>query len=206
MEIKPKTPSELTIAAYDRMADDYFAETRERDLQADYELLFRHLPGTGARDLLDLGCGPGRDLRYFASLGHRAIGVDGSARFVAMAQSYSGCPVLHQDLCKLRLPRDRFDGVFASASLFHVPLEDLPQVLYNIRQTLRPGGVLACINPRGQDEQGWLGDRFCIYYCLATWRKLVKDAGFVELAHGYRPRGLPRARQNWLTTIWRKPY
>lgn len=205
MEIEPGAASALTIAAYDRMADAYFAETRARDLQADYDLFLRYVPGAGPRDLLDLGCGPGRDLRYFANLGHRATGVDGSARFVAMARSYSGCPVLHQDLCKLRLPPERFDGAFASASLFHLPMAELPQVLHKIRRTLRAGGVLACINPRGQDEQGWIDDRFCIYYRLSTWRKLVKDAGFIELTHGYRPRGLPRARQNWLTTLWRKP-
>jgi SAM-dependent methyltransferase len=202
---KPRAPADLTIAAYDRMADAYFEETRDRDLHADYDLFFRHLAGPMPFNLLDLGCGPGRDLRYFTSLGHQAIGIDGSMRFVNMARSYSGCRVLHQDLRKLRLPRAQFDGAFASASLFHIPPADLPKTLCAIHAALKPGGVLVCINPRGQDEQGWMDDRFCVYYRPSTWRKLMRAAGFVELARGYRPRGLPRARQEWLTTAWRKP-
>jgi SAM-dependent methyltransferase len=54
--------------------------------------------------LLDLGCGPGRDLKAFTAMGHEAIGVDGSARFVAMARAYSGCEVWQQDFVQLDLP------------------------------------------------------------------------------------------------------
>lgn len=194
----------LTIAAYDQMADAYWEETRDRDLQGDYDLFLRHLEGTGPFDLLDLGCGPGRDLRYFAGLGHRAVGLDGSARFVAMARVHSGCKVLRQDFRTLRLAAQRFDGVFASASLFHIPPADLPRVLATVHTTLKPRGVLLALNPRGRDEQGWLGDRFCCYYRLSSWRRKVRDAGFVELAHAYRPSGVPRAKQQWVTTVWRK--
>lgn len=194
----------LTIAAYDRMAQAYWEETQHRDLNADYDLFLSHLDGQGPLDLLDLGCGPGRDLRYFARLGHRPIGVDGSACFVEMARAYSGCPVLQQDLLALQLPAGSYDGVFASASLFHVPPEVLPAVLGVVHTVLRPLGVLLALNPRGRDEQGWLGDRFCCYYRLATWRRHLHAAGFMELACAYRPLGVPRARQQWVTTVWRK--
>ena len=199
-----RSSARLTIAAYDQMADEYWAETQNRDLQSDYDLFLRHLKGSGPFELLDLGCGPGRDLRYFASLGHRVMGVDGSARFVAMARAYSGCVVLRQNFLRLRLPTERFDGVFASASLFHIPPADLHKVLASMRAALTPEGVLLTLNPRGRDEQGWLGDRFCCYYRLATWRRKLTEAGFVELAHAYRPNGLPRAQQHWVTTLWRK--
>lgn len=194
----------LTIAAYDQMADAYWTETRDRDLQSDYDLFLGHLHGEGPFDLLDLGCGPGRDLRYFASLGHRAVGIDGSARFVAMARAYSGCVVMRQNFRRLRLAAERFDGVFASASLFHLLPADLPSVLTAVRATLKPRGVLLSLNPRGRNEQGWLGDRFCCYHSLSAWRRYVREAGFIELAHAYRPQGVPRARQNWITTVWRK--
>lgn len=194
----------LTIAAYDRMAQAYWEETQHRDLTADYDLFLSHLEGGGPLDLLDLGCGPGRDLRYFARLGHRATGVDGSAHFVAMARAYSGCPVLQQDLLALQLPAESYDGVFASASLFHVPPEKLPAVLTAVHSALRPCGVLLGLNPRGRDEQGWLGDRFCCYYRLTTWQRHLRAAGFAELARAYRPPGFPRARQHWVTTVWRK--
>ena len=87
-------------------------------------------------DILDLGCGPGRDLRAFADLGHRPVGLDGAAPFVAMAMAYSGCPVWRQDFLALDLPAGRFDGIFANASLFHVPRADLPRVLAELRAAL----------------------------------------------------------------------
>src|SRR5262249_21524477 len=79
--------------------------------------------------ILDLDCGPGRDLHHFRLLGHNAVGLDGSTEFVAMARSYSGCQVLHHDFLTMILPESRFDGVFANASLFHVPSRELPRVL-----------------------------------------------------------------------------
>ena len=69
-------------------------------------------------DILDLGCGPGRDLKTFTALGHRAVGLDGTPSFVAMARAASGCEVLHQDFLHLQLPAARFDGIFANAVLF----------------------------------------------------------------------------------------
>src|SRR6266508_3406141 len=78
-----------------------------------------------------------------------AVGLDGSKEFVAMARSYSGCEVLHQDFLAMVLPQSRFDGVFANASLFHVPSQELPRILLELRETLRPRGVLFCSNPRG---------------------------------------------------------
>lgn len=197
-----------TLAAYDRMAEEYWNETQSRDLSADYALFLRHLRAQrarGALDLLDLGCGPGRDLVHFARLGHRAVGLDGSARFVERARAVSGCPVLQQDLLALDLPPNRFDGVFASASLFHVPPEALPQVLAEVHATLRPGGVLFALNPRGHDEQGWLGERFCCYYRVTTWSRTLRTAGFSRLACAYRPLRMPRAQQHWVSTVWRKP-
>jgi SAM-dependent methyltransferase len=196
-----------TIAAYDAMAEEYEAETRDRDMSADYALFLRHLgasPKRGALDLLDLGCGPGRDLVHFARLGHRVVGVDGSARFVERARAVSGCPVWQQDLLALDLSKARFDGVFASASLFHVPPAVLPQVLDAIRAALRLGGIFFSLSPRGHDEQGWLGARFCWYPRVATWNRMVRAAGFVQLSCVYRPCGVPRAQQHWVSTVWRK--
>ena len=69
-----------------------------------------------------------------------AVGLDGSAEFVAMARDFSGCAVLHQSFLHLDLPDAAFDGVFANASLFHVPRAVLPTVLAQLHASLRPGG------------------------------------------------------------------
>ena len=89
-----------------------------------------------------LGCGPGRDLSHFRSLGHESVGLDGSLQFVAMARSHSQCEVLHQDFLAMQLPENRFDGVFANASLFHVPSQEMPKVLLELLKTLKPRGAL----------------------------------------------------------------
>lgn len=201
-ELEPREISRLTLSAYDQLADAYREETYTRERSADYELFFRNLAGVRPLDLLDVGCGPGRDLKHFHTLGHRAVGLDGSARFVAMAQANSGCHVLHQDLVTLDLPASCFDGVFASASLFHVPLTALPGVLVALQQSLRPGGILFTLNPRGQDEQGWVGDQYCGYLRLATWRRCMRAAGLSLSEYEYRPTGVPRRRQQWIASVW----
>ena len=118
---------------------------------ASYEALLEAIEGEPPYAILDLGCGPGRDLRYFRSLGHDATGLDGSKEFVAMARSYSGCEVLRQDFLEIELPESHFDGVFANASLFHVPSQELSKVLLEIFTSLKSRGVLFCSNPRGEN-------------------------------------------------------
>ena len=192
--------SEDTIAYYDRSARAFWDGTRDHDVSQNYAALLDAIEGDPPYSILDLGCGPGRDLRHFRSLGHDAVGLDGSKEFVSMARANSGCEVLHQDFLAMALPEARFHGVFANASLFHVPSEELPRVLRELHACLRPGGVLFCSNPRGNNEEGMGGGRYGCYFDLETWRAHVAAAGFSELRHYYRPPGLPRDKQPWLAT------
>ena len=139
----------------------------------------------------------------FLDLGHIAVGLEGAEQFVAMARDYTGCTVWHQDFLALELPEAYFDGIFANASLFHVPSVELPRVLKELRDSLKPSGVLFSSNPRGNDEEGWNRGRYGAYHTLATWRRHLTAAGFVELEHYYRPSGLPREHQAWLASVWR---
>jgi SAM-dependent methyltransferase len=132
--------SELTIAHYGRSAEAYWDGTRDHDVNQNYAALLDAMECDPPYSILDLGCGPGRDLRYFRSLGHDVVGLDGSTEFVAMARSYSECGVLQQDFLAMKLPESRFDGIFANASLFHVPSQELPRVLAELSATLRSRG------------------------------------------------------------------
>lgn len=208
--MKPLPPdlaetSARTLAHYERSAEDYREGTRDHDVSQNVAALLRHIEGEPPFTILDLGCGPGRDLRTFARLGHTAIGLDGAARFVAMAREATGCTVWQQDFLALDLPGGRFDGVFANASLFHVPSRALPRVLAELYAALVPGGVLFSSNPRGQNEEGWSRGRYGAFHDLAAWRRHLTGAGFLELEHYYRPAGLPRDRQSWLASVWRRP-
>jgi len=196
--------SARTLAHYRQRARQFREGTQDHDVSRNIAALLGNLRGPPPFAILDLGCGPGRDLAAFARLGHRPVGLDGAPEFVAMARAACDCEVWEQDFLQLDLPAGRFDGVYANASLFHVPRQELPRVLAELHAALRPGGVLFCSNPRGEDEEGFHGSRFGVYYRLETWRRLVTAAGFVELAHFYRPEGLPREQQPWLASVWRR--
>lgn len=201
------TLTATTLAHYEAHAESFWEGTRDHDVSQNMEALLAHIHGPAPFTLLDFGCGPGRDLKRFRDAGHVAVGLEGAARFVDMARAWSGCEVLHQDFLALSLPASHFDGVFANASLFHVPSEALAKVLSALRSSLKPGGVLFSSNPRAPEgvglQEGWSGGRYGAYYDLASWRERVSAAGFVELAHYYRPPGRPRAEQPWLATVWR---
>ncbi len=193
-----------TIGHYQRGARAFREGTRGHDVVQNIDALLEHIEGPAPFMILDFGCGPGRDLITFAQRGHRAIGLEGTPEFVAMAREASGCEVLAQDFLELDLPQQYFDGIFANASLFHVPSQELPRVLREFQAALKPGGVLFSSNPRGNDEEGWRGGRFGVWHSLEAWRRYLEAAGFTELAHYYRPPGLPREQQPWLATVWRK--
>jgi SAM-dependent methyltransferase len=196
--------SETTIAYYEQLAQAFWDGTRHHDVSQNYEAFLDAIDGDPPYSILDLGCGPGRDLSYFQSLGHEALGLDGSPQFVTMARSHSQCEVLRQDFLAMRLPQARFDGIFANASLFHVPSQELPRVLLELFESLKPRGVLFSSNPRGNNEEGFSHGRYACFFDLETWRDHVTSAGFMEVGHYYRPPGLPRHKQPWLATVWRK--
>ncbi|MFL9924974.1 class I SAM-dependent methyltransferase [Herbaspirillum lusitanum] len=203
----------VTLDHYQRNAEQFREGTWDHDVSQNIAALLDGLktgyalPGADADaafSILDFGCGPGRDLLAFKALGHQPVGLDGTLGFVEMARAASGCEVWHQDFLQLDLPAGRFDGVYANASLFHVPSAALPSVLAQLHATLKTGGILFSSNPRGDDKEGWSGERYGVWHSLEGWRRYLLAAGFSELRHYYRPDGLPREQQPWLASLWRR--
>jgi SAM-dependent methyltransferase len=205
---KALTPEELeeatrrTLAHYTAVAESFRVATWDHDVSQNHAAFLSAIEGAPPFRILDLGCGPGRDLAYFKAKGHQAIGLDGADAFVRMARE-TGCEVLHQDFLKLALPRASFDGIFANASLLHVPEQELPRVLGELRAALVARGVLFCSNPHGRDTEGYNGDRYGAYLMRDTWNAYVVVAGFELVEEYYRPAGKPRHEQPWLATVWR---
>ena len=207
MTLRPEDLSLITaktLEYYNECAAEFWAGTRDHDVTQNIEALLRHIRGVPPFRILDFGCGPGRDLAAFRALGHQPIGLEGAPACAAMAREHSGCDVWEQDFLSLKLPSGHFDGIFANASLFHVPRQQIPRVLSELRAALKPDGVLFTSNPRGDNEEGWNQGRYGAYHDLESWRTFLETAGFAELEVYYRPPGLPIEQQPWLASVWRK--
>ena len=162
------------------MRPHFFSGTIDHDVTQNYAAFLAPFRAGQKLDILDFGCGPGRDLKYFCELGHRPVGLDGSIEFCKMARQYSGCETLHQSFMNLSLPPQTFDGIFANASLFHVPGSELPVVLNTLHGTLRTGGILFMSNPRGNAE-GWSGERYGCYMEIDVIGTAPANSGFCSI-------------------------
>src|SRR5260370_8952781 len=118
--------SARTLDHYNRSAEDFWKGTRDHDVVRNIAALLDHIEGAPPFAILDLGCGPGRDLKAFAGLGHVAIGLEGSEPFAIMAREHSCCEGWRQDLLALKLPRPCFDRVFPHSVLFRPTSHQLP--------------------------------------------------------------------------------
>src|SRR5579872_6469391 len=94
--------SSLTLAHYDKRAVDFWEGTRGHDVSQNIAALLQYIGGQPPFTILDFGCGPGRDLKAFAELGHVAIGLEGSPQFAAMARA-RGFEVWEQNFLRLNL-------------------------------------------------------------------------------------------------------
>ena len=194
---------QATVRHYNDNASAFWQGTKDHDVSQNINALLKHLPEQKKLRILDLGCGPGRDVMQLKNLGHLPSGLDACPAFCKMARDYTGCDILQQDFCDLQLQAESFDGIFANASLFHVPAEELPQVLGKLHDALYQNGVLFSSNPRG-NGQHFDGSRFGNYMEFDIYATFLKDAGFEVVHHYYRPSGLPCSQQPWLAVVARK--
>lgn len=167
--------SSSTDRFYEENAAEYFERTVGADLTHLYEPFFELLPDRAR--ILDAGCGSGRDLPTFVGRGYRAMGIDASPRLVALAQAYSGAPCAVLRLEDLNYDRC-FDGIWACASLLHLPKVTLPVVLRRLHRALAAGGVLFASVQEGNGEKRHVDGRFYAYYTPSEFHDAMEHAGF----------------------------
>ncbi|MBC7476069.1 MAG: class I SAM-dependent methyltransferase [Candidatus Sericytochromatia bacterium] len=200
---KLKNITDKTIEHYNINAEDFWFGSKDHDVTQNYNSLLNAISSTAPFKILDFGCGPGRDLLYFKKIGHEVTGLDGSIEFVKMAKKISGVEVLHQDFLNLKLPDSHFDGIFANATLFHIPSQEFTRVLKDLNKCLKDNGILFCSIPRGNGED-FYDTRYGAYYEIDEMTKFLNDANFEIISHYYRPAGLPISQQPWLAIVSRK--
>lgn len=192
-----------TIEYYEANSIGFWQGTQGHDVSQNINALLNNIQAKKPFKILDLGCGPGRDLKVLRELGHEAYGLDGSATFCQMASKYSGCKVYHQDFIHLDLPQQFFDGIYANASLFHMPKENLTGLLNSLHCSLNTNGILFSSNPRGNGED-FEGPRYANFMELEEYSEIVEREGFELLDHYYRPQGQPKENCHWLACVFRK--
>ena len=194
---------QATIDHYQSNPERFWEGTKDHDVTQNYQALLETIHGPAPYKILDFGCGPGRDLKAFKEMGHHPIGLDACESFCQMAKDYSGCEILQQNFLELNLEESFFDGIFANASLFHVPKKYLKDVLKKLHISLKTKGVFFSSNPRGNGES-IVGTRYANYMQLEEYQKMVESCGFELVKHYYRPKGIPVAERPWLACVFSK--
>lgn len=193
----------VTNATYDIIAADYATRVSDPGTLAEARTRFAALVPPGGR-VLDVGCGPGRDLAGLARLGLGSVGLDRSRGMLRQARQRTTRPLLLGDMRRLPVRPGLLDGLWVSASFLHLPKADGPAVLSEFRRVLRAGGVLYLGVKEGTGE-GWTSDdshghvlpRFFAYYQAAELDERLAEAGFAVVD------GWSRAdrQQRWLNRL-----
>ena len=202
-----KAPTNLkrdaTRRFYQSHSREYADATIERALAHVLRDFCRRISSDG--QVLDLGCGAGHDLSSIAGTGRVAIGLDYAEPIARIARSISTCPVVVADMRAIPFRDLAFDGVWASASLLHLPRRDLPTALSEIRRILRPNGRFFASVKAGSGEMHDKEGRFFALYDQDGWRRSLQEAGFVilslESSESSLPNPLGARSERWLNSL-----
>jgi SAM-dependent methyltransferase len=193
---------DTTLAFYNSMAADFVQGTIHADVESLRQSFLKYLPQGAA--ILDLGCGSGRDSKHFIEKGYSVTAVDGSAELCKLASAFIGREVIQITFDRLDY-HQIFDGVWACASLLHVPSQQLPSIFGRISRSLKPGGYLYVSFKYGSFE----GERNGRYFTDLTEDRLAgmisdhEELEIIEMAISNDVRE-DRQDEKWINAIIRK--
>lgn len=195
----------LTVAAYDQIAGAYADFWSDRRVMARALALFCSLLSAGAL-VLDAGCGPGFDGALLRERGLQVVGLDRSPAMLRLGRHRYPGPYVQGDLRRLPLASGSLNGIWASASLLHLPRADFAPALHGCWHVLQPGGLLYLSLKEGEGEQwrpnayGQEAARFFTYWQAQALDDVLAAAGFVPVAAWRDAAG----SQGWLNRIARR--
>ena len=195
-------PSLDSIDYYNKYATAYFESTVNLDLSEIRDKFERYLPEGGS--ILDLGCGSGRDSLAFYEDEYEVTPLDGSEEMCALAEIHTDLEVLNMTFAELDFD-EVFDGVWACASLIHVPEEELPGILKKIGQALKPGGIFFLSVKEG-DFAGIRSGRYFVDYSRSKISEMIEDVGIFSVEEVWKTadaKGID-SDTKWINLIVRK--
>lgn len=179
-------------------AKSFIEETLDKDMHLQYALFEKHISQSSS--ILDAGCGSGRDSLYFKSKGHQVTAFDNTQEMCDFAARFLGQEVLHLSFEKLAF-ENRFDAIWASASLLHISKEQMPEILYKLGSALKDKGTLYASFKYGENEFMKEG-RFFNAYTQKSFSELLEESPFhcteILVLKDTRPH---REDESWLNVI-----
>ncbi len=188
------------MSYYDKNAQKFFNETVNADMSPHYTEFLKLVSKNGC--ILDAGCGSGRDSKMFKSLGFNVIAIDESSEMCKLASKYSGINVKNlrfQDIQFVNM----FDGIWASASLLHVPANELKTVLSNLNKSLKGNGILYASFKYGSFE-GFRNGRFFNDLTEVTARELFEKNDFKVIKTWKTQDARPDRDEKWINILVKK--
>lgn len=203
----PYSPLQATRAFYELDARRYANETQAYSLVPLWDSFSSLLPTAG--HILDLGCGAGRDLKEFSCRGFRVLGVDYSSPLASIAEEFSQQEVRVCSFEEMDFAPACFDGIWAVASLLHVPRDAISPLLAKLHSLLRTDGVLLTSMQQGKQREFSDDGRMFELYEPLEWESLLDAAGFSvlqrqETVSRVGNRGTGQREIKWFVTICRK--
>ena len=165
----------VTTQYYSDNSQEFFESTVIADMTPQYEHFLKYFPS--GSNILDLGCGSGRDTKAFLKMGYDVEAIDGSEELCRLASDYTGITVKCMDFMELK-SIERYDAIWACASLLHVSSAQLPILLSKMKDALRENGIVYMSFKHG-DFEGERNGRFFLDMTSERFHALCKaDTGF----------------------------
>lgn len=191
-----------SVDYYNRYASIYFENTVGLDM-GETLTRFMEMLEPGAT-VLDLGCGSGRDSKIMLEAGMEVTLLDASQEMCALADIYTGVEPLCMDVRDIDFD-EVFDGIWACASLLHMPKEDMRQVLDKVYASLKPDGVFYFSVKKGNFE-GYRHERFFADYKAREIKDILKPFTSFEIIDIWETADVrnDRTEENWVNVLLRK--
>jgi ubiquinone/menaquinone biosynthesis C-methylase UbiE len=208
----PNTITEETTQVYNAIAVSYALQAEQNAPQKERDTFISSLPKKST--ILDAGCGSGRDCKYFETHGFHVTGIDVSKKLLAIASSQTkNTKYFEYDLRSIPLPDQSFDGIWACASILHIPHSDIPTVLLEFYRLLKLRGSLFILVKAGSGQHYKIEPstpgikRFYSFFSKNLLNDLVTRAGFtVEKLYAYNTAHRDKNNRNtwWISCFARK--